>query len=55
MRFLKSAALGAALAFTVAGGAFAQEVTLRFHHFISNKGAVPAHFILPWAEKIGAV
>jgi len=32
----------------------AQEVTLRFQHFVSNKAAIPAGFILPWADKVMA-
>ncbi len=32
--------------------AVAQEVTLRFQHFISPKGSVPARFMVPWAEKV---
>ena len=32
----------------------AQEVTLRFQHFVSPKSAVPAGFMTPWAEKIMA-
>ncbi|NNF90007.1 MAG: TRAP transporter substrate-binding protein [Boseongicola sp.] len=47
--------LSIAVAATVLGGpATAQEVTLRFQHFISPKGAIPAHFGAPWAEKIEA-
>jgi len=34
------------------GQAAAQEVTLRFQHFVSPKSAVPAGFMAPWAEKI---
>ena len=30
----------------------AQEVTLRFQHFISPKGTVPVNFMEPWIEKI---
>ena len=30
----------------------AQDVTLRFQHFISPKGSVPAYFMQPWADKI---
>ncbi len=32
--------------------AVAQEVTLRIQHFISPRGAIPAFFITPWADKI---
>ena len=34
--------------------ASAQEHTLRFQHFISPKGSVPAGFMVPWAEKVMA-
>ena len=44
-----AAAIGLALA---AQGALAQDVTLRFHHFISPNGTVPALFMAPWSEKI---
>lgn len=54
MNKLTATALAAVMAMASATAASAQEVTLRFQHFISNKGAVPAHFILPWAEKIEA-
>lgn len=30
----------------------APEVTLRFQHFVSPKGAVSANFIIPWAQKV---
>ncbi|MEM1374486.1 MAG: TRAP transporter substrate-binding protein [Pseudomonadota bacterium] len=48
---LKTAAL-AALISTSAGAAFAQEVTLRFQHFVSPLSANPTHFMQPWADKI---
>ncbi|MEO1549480.1 MAG: TRAP transporter substrate-binding protein [Pseudomonadota bacterium] len=45
--------LGVVLAATLAAtGALAQDVTLRFQHFISPKGSVPAGFMTPWAEKV---
>ncbi|WHZ35849.1 TRAP transporter substrate-binding protein [Sagittula sp. MA-2] len=44
--------LTTALALTLATGAAAQEVTLRFQHFVSPNSANPAHFIEPWAEKV---
>lgn len=45
--------LAAALALALgSGAAFAQEVTLRIHHFLSPAGSVPKFFIVPWAEKI---
>jgi TRAP-type C4-dicarboxylate transport system substrate-binding protein len=37
-----------------ASGVFAQEVTLRFQHFVSPKSANPTYFMEPWARKIEA-
>ncbi|MFT7311574.1 MAG: TRAP-type C4-dicarboxylate transport system substrate-binding protein, partial [Paracoccaceae bacterium] len=37
-----------------ASGVFAQEVTLRFQHFVSPKSANPTYFMDPWARKIEA-
>ncbi|AML50644.1 TRAP transporter substrate-binding protein [Falsihalocynthiibacter arcticus] len=48
---LKSAALTALVA-TAAQSAFAQEVTLRFQHFVSPKSANPTYFMQPWADKV---
>ncbi len=48
---LKSAALAALLGLTATTG-IAQEVTLRFQHFVSPKSANPKYFIEPWAEKV---
>ena len=48
LRLLTAAA--AVIGFT--GVSVAQEVTLRFQHFVSNRASIPAHFILPWAEKV---
>ncbi|MFQ1701059.1 TRAP transporter substrate-binding protein [Loktanella agnita] len=43
----------AAAAFTLtATSAFAQEVTLRFQHFVSPASANPTYFMQPWAEAI---
>ncbi|MEM8554589.1 MAG: TRAP transporter substrate-binding protein [Pseudomonadota bacterium] len=43
----------AALTTAVAAqGALAQEVTLRFQHFVSPKSANPTYFMAPWAEAI---
>ena len=43
----------AAIALSVASSSvWAQEVTLRFQHFISPKGSVPALFMAPWIEKV---
>ncbi len=47
------AVLAGALALGLgASAALAQEVTLRFQHFISPKGSVPKFFMQPWADKI---
>ena len=51
MHILKSAALVAALGLT-ATSAFAQEVTLRFQHFVSPASANPTYFMQPWADTI---
>lgn len=45
---------GTALALTLAGGASAQEATLRVQHFLSPEASVPKFFITPWAEKVMA-
>jgi len=50
--FVKSALAGAFFVGFGSVGAMAQDVTLRCQHFISPKGAVPAFFMAPWAEKI---
>lgn len=50
----KTATAAALVALALSAPAMAQEVTLRFQHFISPKGAIPARFITPWAEKIEA-
>ena len=49
----KSAALAALLASTAAV-AHAQDVTLRFQHFVSPASANPTYFMEPWARKIEA-
>ncbi len=46
--------LAGVLSLAATGQVAAQEVTLRFQHFISPKGAVPAGFMQPWADKIFA-
>ena len=53
MTFLKSVALAALLGVT-ATAATAQEITLRFQHFVSPKSANPKFFIEPWAKKVEA-
>ena len=51
MQFLKSAALAATIGLT-ATTATAQEVTLRFQHFVSPASANPTYFMQPWADAI---
>ncbi|MBV2358961.1 TRAP transporter substrate-binding protein [Thalassococcus sp. CAU 1522] len=53
MNPIRSTALAALLA--VAGTAVAaQDVTLRFQHFVSPNSANPKYFIEPWAKKVEA-
>jgi len=49
---MKTLLVSGALALILSSQAAAQEVTLRFQHFVSPKSAVPARFMVPWAEKI---
>lgn len=53
MTMMKSAALAALLGLS-ATTSFAQDVTLRFQHFVSPNSANPKYFIEPWAEKVEA-
>ncbi|MGR3501785.1 TRAP transporter substrate-binding protein [Pseudaestuariivita sp.] len=53
MKLVTSACLAAALALAVLPVA-AQEVTLRFQHFVSPNSANPKHFIAPWADSVEA-
>ena len=52
MKGLLKTVAGALLAAGLATGAMAQEITLRFQHFISPRGAVPMNFMVPWIEKV---
>lgn len=51
---LKTALAGAFALGISASAAMAQDVTLRFQHFISPKASVPNLFMVPWAEKVMA-
>lgn len=51
---MKPVTLATALTLMLASMANAQEVTLRFQHFVSPNSANPKHFIEPWAEKVEA-
>lgn len=53
MRLIKSTTLAALLG-VFASSAFAQEITLRFQHFVSPNSANPKYFIEPWAKKVEA-
>lgn len=53
MAFLKTTTF-ALFTLASASTAFAQEVTLRFQHFVSPKSANPTYFMQPWADKIEA-
>jgi len=49
---MKRLFIASTLAVLLSSQAAAQEVTLRFQHFVSPKSAVPFGFMTPWAEKI---
>lgn len=51
MHLFKHAALAAALTLS-ATAALAQEVTLRFQHFVNPASANPTYFMQPWADAI---
>ncbi|WP_281856475.1 TRAP transporter substrate-binding protein [Litoreibacter halocynthiae] len=51
MTFLKTTTF-ALFTMASASTAFAQDVTLRFQHFVSPKSANPTYFMQPWADKI---
>ena len=53
MTLMRSAALAALLGLS-ATPVLAQDVTLRFQHFVSPNSANPKHFIEPWARKVEA-
>ena len=54
MPFFKSLVFAAIASVLTASAAVAQEVTLRFQHFLSPMGSVPLYFMKPWAEKVMA-
>ncbi|MEL6691204.1 MAG: C4-dicarboxylate ABC transporter, partial [Pseudomonadota bacterium] len=53
-QFLKASLAGTLAAGVMATASFAQDVTLRFQHFLPPQGSVPAFFMAPWAEKVEA-
>ena len=54
MKHTKSILLGAAASAVLATGAFAQEVTLKLHHFLPAQANVPRLVLDVWADKIEA-
>ncbi|AVW92322.1 TRAP transporter substrate-binding protein [Celeribacter baekdonensis] len=48
----KTASVAALVAATSTTSALAQEVTLRFQHFVSPNSGSPMYFMEPWAKKI---
>ena len=53
MNVLRTAAIAALIGISGAS-AMAQEVTLRFQHFVSPNSANPKYFLDPWVEKVEA-
>ncbi len=51
MHLIKHAAWAAAISMSATSG-LAQEVTLRFQHFVSPASANPTYFMQPWADAI---
>lgn len=51
MNLLKTTVIASVLGMTATAG-YAQEVTLRFQHFVSPNSANPKYFIEPWAKKV---
>ena len=51
MHLMKTAALLAAIGLP-ATSASAQDITLRFQHFVSPASANPTYFMQPWADAI---
>jgi TRAP-type C4-dicarboxylate transport system substrate-binding protein len=51
-RFAPARTLAFILMAALLGGAFAQEVTLRLHHFLSGTSPVHEGYLEPWAERI---
>ncbi|GAA6141830.1 TRAP transporter substrate-binding protein [Hydrogenophaga sp. 5NK40-0174] len=54
MKLLKSGLLAVAISSITAGNAWAEEVTLRLHHFLPAQAAIPSKVIEPWARKLEA-
>ena len=52
MKIIRSIVIVLGLALAASTGVWAEEVTLRFQHFVSPKSSAPALFMTPWAEKV---
>jgi TRAP-type C4-dicarboxylate transport system substrate-binding protein len=53
-RLSRTAAVALIALTTSAGASLAQEVTLRFQHFVSPLSTNPTYFMQPWADKVEA-
>ena len=51
---MKKILLAVIAAVTTASTAYAQEVTLRLHHFMPPPATLSKHFFIPWAEEMTA-
>lgn len=51
---MKKILIAAAAALLTASTAYAQEVTLRLHHFMPPPATLSKHFFMPWAEEMNA-
>ena len=51
---MKTLILATGAALMAASAAYAQEVTLRLHHFMPPPATLSKHFFLPWAEEMAA-
>ena len=51
---MKTLIIAAGAALMAASSAYAQEVTLRLHHFMPPPATLSKHFFIPWAEEMSA-
>lgn len=49
---IRTGLLGAAATIALAGGAWAQDVTLRLHQFLPEQAPVPSQVLVPWMERV---
>ena len=50
--FIKATTAGVVAAVSLAGAAFAQDVTLRLHQFLPPPAVIPSKILVPWAEGV---